>query len=77
MKNTIINQVTEHKHLGLEISSWKKNIDLITKETFTKVNIVREFKFILYKATSDNFLSYLHSANLEYVDVIWDNKTLF
>jgi hypothetical protein len=34
MKNTIINQVTEHKHLGLEISSWKKNIDLITKESF-------------------------------------------
>ena len=32
MNNTIINQVTEHKHLGLEISndgSWQKHIDLI------------------------------------------------
>jgi hypothetical protein len=34
MKNTIINQVTEHKHLDLEISSWKKIIDLITEESF-------------------------------------------
>ena len=30
MNNTIINKVTEHKHLGLEISndgSWQKHID--------------------------------------------------
>ena len=29
-----MNQATEHKHLGLEISSWKNNIDLITEESF-------------------------------------------
>jgi hypothetical protein len=49
MNNTIINQVTEHKHLGLEISndgSWQKHIDLITKKAFTRVNILRKFKFI-------------------------------
>jgi hypothetical protein len=37
MIDTIINQVTEHKHLGLEISndgSWQKHIDLITKKAF-------------------------------------------
>ena len=46
MNNTIINQVTEHKHLGLEISndgSWQKHIDLITKKAFTRVNIQRKF----------------------------------
>ena len=48
MNNTIINQVTEHKHLGLEISndgSWQKNIDLITKKAFTRdrpFNLKRE-----------------------------------
>ena len=49
MNNTIINKVTEHKHLGLEISndgSWQKHIDLITKKAFTRVNILRKFKFI-------------------------------
>jgi hypothetical protein len=34
MNNTKINQAAEHKHLGLKISSWKKNIDLITEESF-------------------------------------------
>jgi hypothetical protein len=34
MNNAIIKQAAEHKHLGLEISSWKKNIDLITEESF-------------------------------------------
>ena len=29
-----MNQATEHKHLGLEISNWKNNIDLITEESF-------------------------------------------
>ena len=46
MNNTIINQVTEHKHFGLEISndgSWQKHIDLITKKAFTRVNILRKF----------------------------------
>ena len=46
MNNTIINKVTEHKHLGLEISndgSWQKHIDLITKKAFTRVNIQRKF----------------------------------
>jgi hypothetical protein len=39
MNNTIINQVTEHKHLGLDISndgSWQKHIDLITKKAFIR-----------------------------------------
>ena len=43
---TIINQVTEHKHLGLEISndgSWQKHIDLITKKAFIRVKILRKF----------------------------------
>ena len=46
MNNTIINQVTGHKHLRLEISndgSWEKHIDLITKKAFTRVNILRKF----------------------------------
>jgi hypothetical protein len=65
MNNTIINQVTEHKHLGLEISndgSWQKHIDLTTKKAFIRVSILRKFKFIVDRKT---------------LDVIWDNKTLF
>jgi hypothetical protein len=80
MNNTIINQVTEHKHLGLAISndgSWQKHIDLITKKAFTRVNILRKFKFILDRKTLENiYLTFIRPI-LEYADVVWDNKTLF
>jgi hypothetical protein len=80
MNNTIINQVTEHKHLGLEISndgSWQKHIDLITKKPFTRVNILKKFKFILDRKTLEKiYLTFIRSI-LEYADVVWDNKTLF
>ena len=80
MNNTIINQVTEHKHLGLDISndsSWQKHIDLITKKAFIRVNILRKFKFILDRKTLEKiYLTFIRPI-LEYADVIWDNKTLF
>jgi hypothetical protein len=80
MNNTIINQATEHKHLGLEISndgSWQKHIDLITKKVFTRVNILRKFKFILDRKSLEKiYLTFIRPI-LEYADVVWDNKTLF
>ena len=80
MNNTIINQVTEHKHLVLELSndgSWQKHIDLITKKAFIRVNILRKFKFILDRKTLEKiYLTFIRPI-LEYADVVWDNKTLF
>ena len=52
--NTIISTVTEHKHLALQLSddgNWNKHIDMITKKTFSRVNILRKFKFILDRKT--------------------------
>ena len=43
MNNTIISTVTEHKHLGLQLSddgNWNKHIDMITKKAFSRVNIL-------------------------------------
>jgi hypothetical protein len=80
MNNTIINQVTEHKHLGLDISndgSWQKQIDLITKKAFIRVNILRKFKFILNRKTLEKIYLTFIGPILEYADVVWDNKTLF
>jgi hypothetical protein len=50
----IINMVSEHKHLGLTISNdgnGGKHVDLITKKSFTRINIMRKFKFILDRRT--------------------------
>jgi hypothetical protein len=51
VKSLLISQKTTRIYftLGLEISndgSWQKHIDLITKKAFTRVNILRKFKFI-------------------------------
>ena len=57
MNNTIISTVTEHKHLGLQLSddgNWNKYIDMITKKAFSRVNILRKFKFILDLKTRNN-----------------------
>ena len=80
MNNTIIDQVTEHKHLCLEISndgSWQKHIDLITKKAFTRVNILRKFNFFLDRKTLEKIYLTCIRPILEYADVVWDIKTLF
>jgi hypothetical protein len=44
MNNTIISTVTEHKHLGLQLSddgNWNKHINMITKKAFSRVNKVQ------------------------------------
>jgi hypothetical protein len=42
MNNTIISTVTEHKHLGLQLSddgNWNKHIDMITKKAFSRLRV--------------------------------------
>jgi hypothetical protein len=80
MNNTIIDQVTEHEHLGLEISndgSWQKHIDIITKKALTRVNILRKFNIFLDRKTLEKIYLTCIRPILEYADVAWDIKTLF
>jgi hypothetical protein len=45
-----IDTVTEHKHLGLQLSddgNWNKHIDMITKKAFSRVNILRNSVTVL------------------------------
>jgi hypothetical protein len=78
INNTIISTVTEHKHLGLQLSDdghWNKHIDMITKKAFSRVNILRKFKFILDRKTLQTiYITFIRSL-LEYADVVWDTKT--
>jgi hypothetical protein len=80
MNNTIIDQVTEHEHLGLEISndgSWQKHIDLITKKALTRVNILRKFNIFLDRKTLEKIDITFILSILEYADDVSDIKTLF
>ena len=75
MNNTIISTVTEHKHLGLQLSDdgkWNKHIDMITKKAFSRVNILRKFKFILDRKTLETIYITFIRPLLEYTDLVWD-----
>ena len=57
--------------------NWGKHVDLITKKVFTRVNIMRKFKFILDRRTLENiYLTFIRPL-LEYGDVVWDCKTVY
>ena len=78
MNKTIISTVTEHKHLGLQLSddgNWNKHIDMITKKAFSRVNILRKFKFILDRKILETIYITFIRQLLEYADVVWDTKT--
>ena len=80
MNNIVIKNVSDHKHLGLTLSddgSWIKHIDMITKKAFSRVNILRKFKFILDRKTLEKIYVTFIRPLLEYGDSIWDNKTVF
>ena len=78
MNNTIISTVTEHKHLGLQLSdggNWNKHIDMITKKAFSRVNILRKLKCILDRKTLETIYITFKRQLLEYADVVLDTKT--
>jgi hypothetical protein len=64
-----ISTITEHKHLGLQLSdddNWNKHIDMITKKAFSRVNILRKFKFILDRKTLETIYITFIRPLLEY-----------
>jgi hypothetical protein len=73
-------EVTNHKHLGLNISkngTRHTHIDLITEKAYRRLNILRRFKFILDRKTLETiYLTYIRPL-LEYADVIWDNNITY
>ena len=49
---------------------------MITKKAFSRVNILRKFKFILDRKTLETiYITFILRPLLEYADVVWDTKT--
>ena len=78
MENNILQNVTEHKHLGLTFQkslSWSNHINTISCKAEQKLNILKQFK---YKLTKNSLLTIYKSfilPCLEYGDIIFDNCT--
>ena len=78
MLNQEIKEVQFHKHLGVYFSedcSWHKHIDFIKDRAWTRINLMRKFKYDLdRRALETIYISFIRPV-LEYADVIWDNCT--
>ncbi len=78
MENTIIQEVQQHKHLGLILSSngtWHPQIDFVKDRAWTRINIMRKLKFRLNRKTLEILYRSFIRPLLEYADVVWDNCT--
>ena len=70
-----LQKVITHNHLGIVFSNnglWHDHIDYIVDKAYKRLNIMRKFRFTLYRFTSEKiYLTYIRQI-LEYGDVIWD-----
>ena len=71
-----IQEVTNHKHLGLIFNNtchWGQHIDYIIDKAYKKLNILRSLKFDLDRLTLQiMYFSFIRPV-LEYGDIIFDN----
>ena len=77
MNYVVLNETTSHKHLGLTISNtcyWTEHINNIAEAAWSRLNLVRLFKFkINRKALEEMYIAFIHLL-LEYSDSVWDNS---
>ena len=78
MNNTPIQEVFEHKHLGLIFDTscqWKSHIDYILEKASNKLKLLRALKFqIDRKSLQTMYFSFIRPV-IEYSDIVWDNCT--
>ncbi len=74
LNNTLVDDVSSHKHLGLFLSnnlSWISHIDEIYLKAMKRLDTIHCFKFKLDRASLERFyLSYVLPI-LEYGDIVW------
>ena len=77
MSNQEIN-VQFHKHLGIYISSdcsWHKHIKYVKSKAWSRINVMRKFKYTLDRKSLETIYIVFIRPILEYADVVWDNCT--
>lgn len=80
MKNQTIEEVIQHKHLGVTIANdckWHAHIVNITTKAMFRINIMKKLKFILDRRSLEIiYMSFIRPI-LEYCDVVWNNCTQY
>jgi hypothetical protein len=78
MNSQILQQGTNHKHLGLFFSNnglWHDHIDYIVKKAYTQLSMLRKVRFKLNRFTLEKMYFSFIRPILEYGDVVWDTQT--
>ena len=74
--DTELNEVDEHKHLGLTLSNnltWSSHIDNIISDTGCMSDVLKRLKYDLDKRTLEKVYFSFIRPKLEYASHIWDN----
>ena len=78
MHDTMINETTNHKHLGLILSnncSWSEHINSICDKAWARLNLMRTLKFRVSRRSLEKmYISYVRPL-IEYGDSLWDNRS--
>jgi hypothetical protein len=77
--NQIIESVSNHKHLGVTLSSslsWRTHVFNIYEKASKRLNLLKGLKFRINRANLDNLYKALIRPILEYSNVLWDNCSL-
>ena len=79
MNSVPIQEVVNHKHLGITISnngSWHDHIHSIVDKAYRRLNILRKYRFLLDRFSLETiYMSYIRPI-LEYGDIAWDNSNI-
>ena len=80
MNGSILNDLNQHKHLGVTFTSdcsWHVHLEIITSKAKKRLAILRGLKYKLdRKSLQKLYFSYIRPI-IEYADVIWDNCTQY
>ena len=74
MHNSVLDDVSHHKHLGLVLSNnlcWTNHIDEVYVKAMKRLDIIQSFKFKLDRNSLERFYLSFVLPILEYGDIVW------
>ena len=78
MNQTQIDEVKQHKHLGIVLSddlTWTNYIESISSKAWKRIGLLRRYKYLLDRASLQKMYTSFIRPLLEYGDIIWDNSS--
>ena len=76
MNNIEIQNVVDHKHLGITFSNdakWNSHITLTVSKAWKRIGLLRSLKFLLNRSCLEKIYIAFIRPVLEYSDSVWDN----